>query len=793
MPQSEASGTTALAGDAAALDPFKFEVFYHRLFDALSESRDIVRQLAFSQISREVGEVAEGVFLPEGEVALLSPGLLLHLNTVTRTIRYMHENRFADDVGYDEGDQFLCNDPIVAAMHRMDMALAAPLHYEGELIGWVGNYSHVPEIGATEPGGHPMIATDAYHEGICLTPIKIVEKGTLRRELMDMLTRVVRDPRAIELDTKAKIAANERAKERVLALVEDFGLDFYRAGCRKLIEDAESKSRAIVKRRVRGRYRGRVFSDYKLPDRPGLRAMEIELEFEGDGTIVVRSPVVSPQAAGSYNCPLPCFEGNLFCVALGHLLHDTRWNSGVVRVHRTEIPYGSMINADQEASVHFGTVGTGLHSATCVTSALSRAAFICGQRDEVISPSGPVNQLMYGGIDQFGRRSGRYVMDAVSTGGGAMADLDGVDVGVHQINPWISCGDVEATEAVGPILQFGRRLAVDTGAFGRQRGGAAANTVLTFEGTPSMKLGNMAQGYYVSAMSGLFGGYPPPASRFIVIRGADVLASDSIPHEVPELLTYRPGAEQNGYNGSPYRPIEPGDLVGQTYWGGAGLGDPLEREPQAVERDIRDRVLSEDAARRVYAVALGDEGAVDEPATAKLREERRAERLRDGIAAVEYVRGLVDRRDRRDLPEPVLELIDELLATDWSDGFRRQLDAERDVAAGSLGTERPRLQGERERLLMLTPDVEVVRDEHGVAATACVACGHVYGPPSENFKLYCLVHDRDPADVYKEFAPDPDWMIYREFYCPGCAAQVEVEAVPPGMPILYDVELDWDS
>jgi N-methylhydantoinase B len=777
--------------DPADLDPFQFEVFYHRLFDALSEARDVVRQLAFSQISREVGEVAEGVFLPGGEVSLLSPGLLLHLNTVTRTIRYMHDHRFAEDVGYDEGDQFLCNDPDVAAMHRMDMALAAPLYYEGQMVGWVGNYSHVPEIGATEPGGHPMIATDAYHEGICLTPIKIVEKGKLRRELMDMLTRVVRDPRAIELDTKAKIAANERAKERILAIIDDVGLDFYLAALQKLIDDAESKSRTLVKRRVRGRYRGRVFTDYKLPDRPGLRTVEIELEFEEDGTIAVRAPVVSPQAAGSYNCPLPCFEGNLFCVALGHMLYDTRWNSGVVRVHRTDIPYRSMINADPEASVHFGTVGTGLHSATCVTSALSRAAFVCGEAQDVISPSGPVNQLMYGGIDQFGRRSGRYVMDAVSTGGGALIARDGTDVGVHQINPWISCGDVEATEAVGPILQFGRRRAIDNGAFGRQRGGAASNTVLTFEGTPSMKLGNMAQGYYVSAISGLYGGYPPPASRFITIRGAKVLEAGNVPHDVDELLSYRPDIAENGYNGSPYLPIEPGDLVGQTYWGGAGLGDPLGREPEAVAHDIDEQVLRHDSAARVYGVVV-DPGSreVDLEKTAELRARRKAERLAAGVPGREYVQRLVERRERRDLPEPVLEMIDELLATDWSDGFRGELDREKSFAAGE-GVTSFSIGDDRRTVLPLTPDVDVVEDGHGVLATVCAECGHVYGRAEENFKWFCSIYDRDPGEIYGDFAPDPDWMVYREFYCPGCGIQVEVEAVPPGMPILHDVEIDW--
>ena len=86
---------------AKELDPFTFEVFYNRLFNLLCESRDVIRHLSASAISRESGETAEGVFLPDGELILLSPGLLLHLNTVARVIGYMLQNRMGEDVGFE--------------------------------------------------------------------------------------------------------------------------------------------------------------------------------------------------------------------------------------------------------------------------------------------------------------------------------------------------------------------------------------------------------------------------------------------------------------------------------------------------------------------------------------------------------------------------------------------------------------------------------------------------------------------------------------------------------------------
>ena len=92
-------------------------------------------------------------------------------------------------------------------------------------------------------------------------------------------------------------------------------------------------------------------------------------------------------------------------------------------------------------------------------------------------------------------------------------------------------------------------------------------------------------------------------------------------------------------------------------------------------------------------------------------------------------------------------------------------------------------------ILNLTPYVKIVMDEKGGNISICSQCGYKYGKAEENFKLNCLVFERDPKDLQPEYiAPKKDWMVYREFYCPGCGTQVEVEAAPPGVPILHNVK-----
>lgn len=82
----------------------------------------------------------------------------------------------------------------------------------------------------------------------------------------------------------------------------------------------------------------------------------------------------------------------------------------------------------------------------------------------------------------------------------------------------------------------------------------------------------------------------------------------------------------------------------------------------------------------------------------------------------------------------------------------------------------------------------------------CRSCGHVLGPARGNYKEGCLVANRDPREIHNPvvqgeygFAPDPEWCHIVEFYCPSCATLIEVEYLPPGHPITFDIELDIDA
>jgi acetone carboxylase gamma subunit len=93
-------------------------------------------------------------------------------------------------------------------------------------------------------------------------------------------------------------------------------------------------------------------------------------------------------------------------------------------------------------------------------------------------------------------------------------------------------------------------------------------------------------------------------------------------------------------------------------------------------------------------------------------------------------------------------------------------------------------------VLPLGEGMNVVRRSEGRLSVRC-DCGHDFCPPERNWKMEAAVHVRGDAESMREIYPpmahaDPDWMELREFCCPECARQLEVEAVPPGYPVVHE-------
>jgi len=196
---------------------------------------------------------------------------------------------------------------------------------------------------------------------------------------------------------------------------------------------------------------------------------------------------------------------------------------------------------------------------------------------------------------------------------------------------------------------------------------------------------------------------------------------------------------------------------------------------------------SVETSRKVYCVSIDPQTLeIDFDETKRLRENEKKDRIERGVPGWQFIKDLVKRRKEKDLPDVVLSFLEETMA--FSPAYKKEIEQEEEIIKSDLKA--LGMRNIKKILFELTPNVNIGLTEGGKEVTFCSQCGFVFNESSKNYKLYCLIYERDPAEIYPSshpadrLAPDKDWCVLREFYCPNCGAQIEVEATPPGTPIL---------
>jgi len=777
------------------IDPVKYEIFTNRLIEILNEGKEIIRYLSGSTITREAGEVVQGYFLKDGEAVYISSGILMHIMNVTRVVRHMNREKYAENpgIGIFEGDVFINNDPWIGGIHVPDQALVMPFFYKGKHLGYIAGLSHTTEVGAIEPGGMPPGATEAYHDGIHLPTIKLIERGNWRSDIYNMILRAVRDSRGIEVDMKARLAGSQRVEKRLKELIDDMGLEFFEKATQRLVDEVDTIARERFKAFKPGKYRGRVFNDTMRPGLDKLAQIDVELEFTKDGELIVRLPIVSPQARGFNNAYIAAVETYIFMLLVVTIFYDSRWNTGLNRPVRLECADNTRLSADPTYSVAYSTIGILYGFLNAFLSALSRAFYVVGREEEVTTGAHARDSAAWSGIDQFGRRFGN-IMGHVSwtSGGGARLGRDGIDSSVTYHTPWCYASDQEGEEALAPLLRLVAKQSTDSGGFGKWRGGVCTEGINIVHKSDQVTAYIMGTGKAIQLTEGLFGGYPPAvtlSNEFINTNFYEMVKSgEDIPYDILKICESLTGDYIEHGASTPASQLRSGDMQIWRGGAGAGLGDPLERDPSLIVKDIKDGVATLDLSREIYAVEINSETLeIDNEMTEQRRQERRKERLRRGIPAKEYIKQLVHKRNERRLPKPSQDWFDETV--DFCKAFRDQLEFEKKLIESEekIGAEKI-----KEVKYHLTPYVNVVATNKG-DVNVCSKCDFIYGSVHRNFKYDCLIYERDPEEIHppsRKMAPDKEWTMYREFYCPGCGTQVEVELCPHGAPIMQNYDLE---
>jgi len=598
------------------MDPITFSIIRHRLYRVVEEAVITLKHVSGSAITNEGHDLMVSLYEADGTLLLGGVGFLHHLTSAAEACKSIIR-RFEGDV--HEGDLFLLNDPFTAALHTSDIYLVSPIHYKGELIAWSACFVHVYDIGAMNPGGFAPDAVDVFSEGFSSPGLKLVDRGNLRQDVWDTLLNMVRGPEMVALDLRSMIASNNVAKDRMISLVEKYGLPTFQETCKTLVAQSEVQLRERLREFSDGAWESRQYFDvkgevYKVLLKMTKKGDELTFDFTGS----------SPQSKYAVNCTKWASLGGLFAPLFPLLCYDITWNEGVIRPIKVIAPEGSIVNCTKPSPVSVATVAAiqSVNNAACTTIGKMLASH--EEYDDQTSAVWHANHFavfMFGKNQKGGDAIG-ILTETFAGSGGARTFADGVDIGGEIPNPISRMANVETVEAMFPVRYLFRRRLQDSGGGGEYRGGTGGELALVPHDAPEGGLHYVlsGKGSQFPQSEGLAGGNPGAVNDYVWVHSPE---SEHGHDCFSQSLSSIPG-EKEAISWGVF-PLMGKDALYVRWNGGGGVGDPLDRDPASVLSDVTNQVISEQAAREIFGVEIQDE-ILDTTETELLRERLRAER-----------------------------------------------------------------------------------------------------------------------------------------------------------------------
>lgn len=564
-------------------DPITLEILWRRLISIVDEADSTVARTAFSSLLRDAHdytcmftdrkgrELAQGSFATPGQSGAMALGIK---NLVTK---------LPMDT-YKPGDVFITNDPWALAGHLNDVCVMSPIFYKDQLTAFTACVFHHSDIGGRVSSDNH----DVFEEGLFIPLVKLYDGGVLNDSLMETIRWNVRTPAEVIGDIRSQIAANHVCAEKICQMLRENDLDSLDDLADEVIRRTEKSIREEIEKTPDGIYR----TEGIVEQMKGQQDVVIKAAVEVKGSdIIVDLEGSSPQVNWGGNVVYNFTYAYVFMAMKSMFGPDIPNNDGCARPLTLRVPSGSVVNCKFPAAVAARLV-IGHFLTEIVYRALSKVL-----PDKVIAGSGgtPATMNVFYGKRSDGRQWHSVI---VRPGGmGASSISDGNYVYFFPANA--ANTPVEIFENDTPLIVEKRELIVDSCGPGKTKGGLGKRVVFKvpddkYAPIPPVNVG-MQAGRFIHPPEGLFGGKPGANAQFLV-------------NEVP---------------GNPYglTQLNPGDVMILDTPGGGGYGNPLDREPEMVERDVMEGYVSLERAKEDYGVVINPETRkIDEEKTRKLRD-----------------------------------------------------------------------------------------------------------------------------------------------------------------------------
>ncbi len=649
----------------SASAPFKLELLHARLLAAVIAGRETTRMISAAPQVREVAELAVALYTPEGDCLLQSTGIIIHITLMGQVVEWMIEQGYEEE-GINDGDCFTSNDNAISGLHPPDVYDITPIFWEGELIGWVGTVIMELEIGAVVPGCMPSGATDRFSEGLRLSAEKSAENDKHLKSFERRIRFGSRTPDLLLLNRKGALAANVKVREEVKKAVAEFGIDYYMGATRELVElERRAQLERVKRRTVPGKFHSPTTIEVDLtrtiapPTHAIGRVTLIPCDFhiKPDGRYFLDFDGTGAWGWHAANTTPSAIQGAVSMILTQTIAYTGNANQGTSLAVDMNVPYDSFVwpSTPNFASgwLFSWPLSGGVKWMTQQSHAFFCRGFVEEFRSGVTTSSGVFGAMT--GKDHLGNDFNFLSTEAAGCwGGGAFATRDGVTASAAFM-PNVDMGSVEIWELMLPTLWLGRKLLPDSCGWGRYRSGYSALSTFLIYKTPLLAFDTSATFLEdkIYPNIGMFGGYPSQGAFSKLITNANT--KELISQEKP--LAHGMG---NPDQSDLEKNID-GDLtvvtrggifvdslakdgdVYQCFYGAiaSGVGDPIKRDPALARKDLDNGLLGIERCRSMHCIEAKydqetEEWAVDEGATAELREKRSKERLAKGIPAKEW-------------------------------------------------------------------------------------------------------------------------------------------------------------
>lgn len=535
-----------------APDPITVAIVENRLESIALEMMEVMLRTSMSQILNSSRDFSTCILDADCQLVAQGEGIPVHISALPIAGEAI-KNFFGDTIR--DGDLYAVNDPYFGGSHLPDITVIRPIFYDGKLMFFSVNRAHHSDLGGPTHGGYNPSASEIFHEGLRIPPVRLYDAGVARDDLLHMMSVNVRNSENFLGDLNAQIGSVDTAARRIQTLLDAYGPDQLTKCVNEVMSATERQVRQFITEWPDGTYKGESFVDddgFGYCNVP-IRASVI---IEGD-TMTIDLSESSDQVTGFINSAYANTRSIAHAAIMYMAPADVAKNEGSMRPVRVVAPRGLVVNANPPAPVCMSTN----HCAEEIVEAIFKAMALAVP-DAVTA--GFSRRLRYAitGVDPRTDRTFIWHFFMARGGGGASNGYDGwSNVGEVNVAGGIRSPSVEVTEERFPLFVKRHELRPGSAGDGEWRGGLGTVCEIVYEGNGDASLNTAGDGT-INPPFGLYG------------------ADAGLPH-IYSLVSNGNGREMHSKETGVV--VHPGDQIVCLSSGGGGYGDPDKRDS-----DLRD-------------------------------------------------------------------------------------------------------------------------------------------------------------------------------------------------------------